>query len=95
MGVKVTRNTLKACVLSLFGAAVLCAPSDALARNLVVKLWRGETHAMILPDDVIMEIAKSLLPDIVAFYETEEGKEVTRRLEAEEGAAKRNEQKTA
>ena len=52
MGVKVTRNTLKACVLSLFGAAVLCAPSDALARNLVVKVWRGETHAMALPDDV-------------------------------------------
>ena len=50
---------------------------------------------MILPDDVIMEIAKSLLPDIVAFYETEEGKEVTRHLEAEEGAAKLNEQKTA
>ena len=50
---------------------------------------------MNLPDDVIMEIAKSLLPDIVAFYETEEGKEVTRQLEAEEGAAKLNEQKTA
>ena len=46
------RNVLNEGLPILLGAAILVVPSDALARNLVVKVWRGETHAMALPDDV-------------------------------------------
>lgn len=44
-----SKNTIG---LFLFVAAVVCLPFGGQARNLVVKMWRGETHAMILPDDV-------------------------------------------
>ena len=34
---------------------------------------RGESHIPQIPDHIRMEIARCLLPDIIAYYESEEG----------------------
>jgi len=42
----------KAILVGMFLALGFASPVEVQARNLVVKMWKGETHAMILPDDV-------------------------------------------
>lgn len=46
----------------------------ALLRNDIHLLeMRGESHIPQIPDRIRMEIARCLLPDIVAYFESEEG----------------------
>ena len=37
---------------------------------------RGESHLPQLPPHIITEVARCLMPDIIAFYESEEGKKI-------------------
>ena len=37
---------------------------------------RGESHLPRLPPHIITEVARCLMPDIIAFYESEEGKKI-------------------
>ena len=37
---------------------------------------RGESHLPKLPPHIITEVARCLMPDIIAFYESEEGKKI-------------------
>ena len=39
---------------------------------------RGESHIPQIPDYIRMEIARCLLPDIVAYFESEQGRESSR-----------------
>ena len=47
---------------------------------------RGETRMPPIPDHMIMEVARCLLPDIIAFYETEEGREAFRKWKEQQAA---------
>ena len=47
----------------------------------------GESHLPQLPPHIITEVARCLMPDIIAFYESEEGKKIF-----EEWKAKRQEE---
>ena len=44
----------------------------------------GGTRIPPLPDYMIMEVTRCLLPDIIAFYETEEGREAFRQWKAQQ-----------
>ena len=48
---------------------------------------RGEGRAPKIPEHIITEVARCLMPDIIAFYESEEGKKIF-----EEWKAKRQEE---
>ena len=37
---------------------------------------RGESHLPQLPPHILTEVARCLMPDIIAFYESEEGKKI-------------------
>lgn len=37
---------------------------------------RGENHIPQIPPHIITEVARCLMPDIIAFYESEEGKKI-------------------
>ena len=37
---------------------------------------RGESHLPQLPPHIITEVARCLMPDIIAFYESEDGKKI-------------------
>ena len=37
---------------------------------------RGESHLPQIPPHIITEVARCLMPDIIAFYESEEGKKI-------------------
>ena len=43
-------------------------------RKIIRQSRRGTGGDRLLPTNIIKEIAECLLPDIIAFYETEEGK---------------------
>ena len=53
---------------------------------------RGETRMPPIPDHLIMEVARCLLPDIIAFYETEEGRETFRKWKEQQAAQEEKEE---
>ena len=53
---------------------------------------RGETRMPPIPDHMIMEVARCLLPDIIAFYETEEGREAFRQWKEQQAAQEEKEE---
>lgn len=56
---------------------------------------KGEKHHSKLPDYVIREMARCLLPDLIAFYESEEGMAAFNQWKAEQDAKKKEESKVA
>lgn len=56
---------------------------------------KGEKHHSKIPDYVIQEMARCLLPDLIAFYETEEGKAAFAQWKAEQDAKKKEQSKVA
>lgn len=46
----------------------------------------GGTRIPPIPDHMIMEVTRCLLPDIIAFYETEEGREAFAQWKAQQAA---------
>ena len=44
-----------------------------MIRKIIRRSRRGTGGDRLLPTNIIKEIAECLLPDIIAFYETEEG----------------------
>ena len=56
---------------------------------------RGQMHHPKIPDHVIQEMARSLLPDLIAFYESEEGKAAFAQWKAEREAKKKEQSKVA
>ena len=56
---------------------------------------RGQTHHPKIPDHVIQEMARCLLPDLIAFYESEEGKAAFAQWKAEREAKKKEQSKVA
>ena len=56
---------------------------------------KGEKHHSKIPDYVIQEMARCLLPDLIAFYESEEGKAAFNQWKAEQDAKKKEESKVA
>ena len=53
---------------------------------------QGETRMPQIPDHMIMEVARCLLPDIIAFYETEEGREAFRQWKEQQAAQEEKEE---
>ena len=53
---------------------------------------RGETRMPPIPDHMIMEVARCLLPNIIAFYETEEGREAFRQWKEQQAAQEEKEE---
>ena len=79
---------------------------DAYAKaSLPKKIWmclqyiywdiRGQMHHPKIPDHIIQEMARCLLPDLIAFYETEEGKAAFAQWKAEQDAKKKEQSKVA
>ena len=56
---------------------------------------RGQMHHPKIPDHVIQEMARCLLPDLIAFYESEEGKAAFAQWKAEREAKKKEQSKVA
>ena len=56
---------------------------------------RGEKHHSKVPDYVIQEMARCLLPDLIAFYESEEGNAAFAQWKAEQEAKKKEQSKVA
>ena len=56
---------------------------------------KGEKHHSKIPDYVIQEMARCLLPDLIAFYESEEGKAAFAQWKAEQDAKKKEQSKVA
>ena len=56
---------------------------------------KGEKHHPKIPDHVIQEMARCLLPDLIAFYESEEGKAAFAQWKAEREAKKKEQSKVA
>ena len=56
---------------------------------------KGEKHHSKIPDYVIREMARCLLPDLIAFYESEEGMAAFNQWKAEQDAKKKEESKVA
>ena len=54
---------------------------------------KGEKHHPKIPDHVIQEMARCLLPDLIAFYESEEGKAAFAQWKAEREAKKKEQSK--
>ena len=73
--------------------------------SLPKKLWmclqyiywdiRGQMHHPKIPDHIIQEMARCLFPDLIAFYETEEGKAAFAQWKAEQDAEKKEQSKVA
>ena len=73
--------------------------------SLPKKLWmclqyiywdiRGQMHHPKIPDHIIQEMARCLLPDLIAFYETEEGKAAFAQWKVEQDAKKKEQSKVA
>lgn len=55
----------------------------------------GEKHHSIIPDYVIQEMARCLLPDLIAFYESEEGIAAFNQWKAEQNAKNKEQSKVA
>ena len=49
---------------------------------------KGEKRHSKIPDHIIQELARCLLPDLITFYETEEGKAAFAQWKAEQDAKK-------
>ena len=56
---------------------------------------KGEKHHSKIPDYVIQEMARCLLPDLIAFYESKEGMAAFNQWKAEQDAKKKEESKVA
>ena len=56
---------------------------------------RGETRMPQIPDHMIIEVARCLLPDIIAFYETEEGREAFRKWKEQQMLQEETEKRKA
>ena len=56
---------------------------------------KGEKHHSKIPDYVIQEMARCLLPDLIAFYESEEGMAAFNQWKAEQDAKKKEQSKVA
>ena len=56
---------------------------------------KGEKHHSKVPDYVIQEMARCLLPDLIAFYESEEGKAAFAQWKAEQDSKKKEQSKVA
>lgn len=56
---------------------------------------KGEKNHSKIPDYVIQEMARCLLPDLIAFYESEEGMAAFNQWKAEQDAKKKEESKVA
>ena len=56
---------------------------------------KGEKHHSKLPDYVIQEMARCLLPDLIAFYESEEGVAAFNQWKAEQDAKEKEQSKVA
>ena len=56
---------------------------------------KGEKHHSKIPDYVIQEMARCLLPDLIAFYESEEGIAAFNQWKAEQDAKKKEQSKVA
>ena len=54
---------------------------------------RGEKHHSKIPDYVIQEMARCLLPDLIAFYESEEGAAAFSKWKAEQETGKKEKSK--
>lgn len=65
----------------------LCQRASALLHN--------KTAEVNIPDHVIREMARCLLPDLIAFYESEEGKAAFVQWKAEREAKKKEQSKVA
>ena len=55
----------------------------------------GQIHHSKIPDHIIQEMARCLLPDLIAFYESEEGMAAFNQWKAEQDAKKKEESKVA
>ncbi len=51
---------------------------------------RGESHLPQLPPHIITEVARCLMPDIIAFYESEEGKKIFEEWRAKRSTMQNN-----
>ena len=56
---------------------------------------KGEIHHSKIPDYVIREMARCLLPDLIAFYESEEGIAAFNQWKTEQNAKKKEQSKVA
>ena len=56
---------------------------------------RGESHIPQIPDHIRMEIARCLLPDIVAYFESEQGQREFTEWKAQQEAAKKEKSEVA
>ena len=56
---------------------------------------QGETRMLQIPDHMIIEVARCLLPDIIAFYETEEGREAFRKWKEQQVIQEETEKRKA
>lgn len=56
---------------------------------------KGEKHHSKIPDYVLQEIARCLLPDLIAFYESEEDIAAFNQWKAEQDAKKKEQSKVA
>ena len=56
---------------------------------------QGETRMPQIPDHMIIEVARCLLPDIIAFYETEEGREAFRKWKEQQVIQEETEKRKA
>ena len=79
---------------------------DAYAKaSIPKKIWmclqyiywdiRGQMHHPKIPDYIIQEMARCLLPDLIAFYATEEGKTAFAQWKVEQDAKKKEQSKVA
>ena len=55
----------------------------------------GEGHLPQIPDHIRMEIARCILPDIIAFYESEEGRKEFEAWKAEQNTAEKEKSEVA
>ena len=55
----------------------------------------GQMHHPKIPDHIIQEMVRCLLPDLIAFYESEEGMAAFNQWKAEQDAKKKEESKVA
>ena len=56
---------------------------------------RGESHIPQIPDHIRMEIARCLLPDIVAYFESEQGQREFEEWKAQQEAEKKEKSEVA
>ena len=56
---------------------------------------RGESHIPQIPEHIRMEIARCLLPDIVAYFESEQGQREFAEWKAQQEAAKKEKSEVA